>query len=249
MDELLKAIEEALEKRGISASAASQAAVGNPSLIKNLRLSTASKERRHPFENIQALADVLGLEVYVGPPRPQPTATGFAEAAKEFVRPSLDGNPEALRMGFLPIAWHQADPTHKSSSHLALARHWIDDQQLDIERLYAIGMPNDDMAPSIAQDELLLIEEGFEPTPEATLCAFTVDMRLRVGWLLSPQKACYAAFYERRLSMPNISARTRGPMINPIGRVVMRLDTMPGPWLDAEEKHRLLDYANEAIRR
>jgi phage repressor protein C with HTH and peptisase S24 domain len=68
MKEVLDAIDKALERRGLSDAAASRLAVGNSSLIKNLR-NPRSSERRHPFENLQRLADVLGLELYFGEPR------------------------------------------------------------------------------------------------------------------------------------------------------------------------------------
>lgn len=68
MKEVLDAIDKALERRGLSDAAASRLAVGNPSLIKNLR-NPRSSERRHPFENLALLADVLGLELYFGEPR------------------------------------------------------------------------------------------------------------------------------------------------------------------------------------
>lgn len=68
MKQVLDAIDRALERRGLSDAAASRLAVGNPSLIKNLRNPRAA-ERRHPFENLQLLADVLGLELYFGEPR------------------------------------------------------------------------------------------------------------------------------------------------------------------------------------
>jgi phage repressor protein C with HTH and peptisase S24 domain len=76
MDELLNAISKALERKGLSASAASELAVGNPSAIKNLmkrRTSSGDTARNHPIENLAAVAEVLGLELYLGPPRPQPS--------------------------------------------------------------------------------------------------------------------------------------------------------------------------------
>ena len=68
MDDVIRAIEEALERKGMSAAAASNAAVGNPALIKNLKNRRAGKQA-HPYENLRALADVLGLELYFGPKR------------------------------------------------------------------------------------------------------------------------------------------------------------------------------------
>ena len=62
-------IERALERKGLSASAASLLAVGNASFIKNLRNRRTERERAHPLENLAALCEVLDLEFHVGPPR------------------------------------------------------------------------------------------------------------------------------------------------------------------------------------
>ena len=57
-------IDQALEDKGISAAEASRLAVGNSSAIKNIRLGQSPTIRQ--FEK---LANVLGLELYIGPPR------------------------------------------------------------------------------------------------------------------------------------------------------------------------------------
>ena len=62
--ELNSIIQQALEDKGISAAEASRLAVGNPSAIKNIRLGQSPTIRQ--FEK---LANVLGLELYIGPPR------------------------------------------------------------------------------------------------------------------------------------------------------------------------------------
>jgi len=62
--DIVAVIEEALARRGISAAAASKAAAGNQSFIKNIKAGSSPTLR-----NLERLADVLGLEIYVGPPR------------------------------------------------------------------------------------------------------------------------------------------------------------------------------------
>lgn len=68
MDDMIAAIDKALAERGMSASAASLNAVGNPSVIKNLRKRRGTS-RNHPIENLRLIADYLDLELYLGPRR------------------------------------------------------------------------------------------------------------------------------------------------------------------------------------
>lgn len=65
MPDILKAIDDALARKGLSDAAASRLAAGNPALIKNLRNSAG----RYSFDALQKVADVLELECYFGPPR------------------------------------------------------------------------------------------------------------------------------------------------------------------------------------
>ncbi len=104
MEELLKAIETALASKGLSEAAASRLAVGNPSAIKNLRVRRGAS-RAHPIENLMAVARVLGLELYLGPPRAQPRAPqmrGLAEPAA----PMLPSAADPLSSGFVVLPWH-----------------------------------------------------------------------------------------------------------------------------------------------
>lgn len=63
MSGVVEIIEQALERKGVSASAASRLAVGNPSLIKNIR----NGQGRVSFDHLQRLAAVLDLECRFGP--------------------------------------------------------------------------------------------------------------------------------------------------------------------------------------
>jgi phage repressor protein C with HTH and peptisase S24 domain len=79
MNEIIGIIEEALQRKGISASAASQEAAGNPALIKNLKNRRTERSRKHAFENLKSLADVLDLEFYFGPKRTAEASVGLAD--------------------------------------------------------------------------------------------------------------------------------------------------------------------------
>ena len=64
MDKILREIEAALERRGISARAASIRAQGAPEMIRDMRRGHVPTVTR-----LRSLCEVLGLEFYVGPPR------------------------------------------------------------------------------------------------------------------------------------------------------------------------------------
>ena len=78
MSVLIEQIDAALARTGMSDAAASRLAAGNASLIKNIRAGAGNVG----FESLSKLADVLGLEVYFGPKRPD-LPPGFAEAEAE----------------------------------------------------------------------------------------------------------------------------------------------------------------------
>ena len=192
------------------------------------------------------LLERFGLEAEVFPSGSKPvSAIGFAEAVQEYVRPSLDGSPEALEHGYLPIPFHRADLVHRDLSQLAFARSWIEDQGLDAEHLNAIFMPNDDMWPAINPGDLLLIDGTFKPELEPTLCAFTVGDAIKVGWLTVPKAGCLVGLFQRSFTPPVVRAGKSGARIECLGRVVARLDAAPGPWIDATEKRRMIDHARQ----
>ena len=64
MRDVLSEIERALKARGWSARYASELAVSNPDLIRNIRRGQVPS-----VERLRALCEVLGLEFYVGAPR------------------------------------------------------------------------------------------------------------------------------------------------------------------------------------
>jgi hypothetical protein len=83
--DILDIIDEALLRKGLSASAASKLAVGNPSLIKNMRQETGYQKRFNAVA-LSKLANVLDLEFYFGEEREQTVMrlpAGFAERTVE----------------------------------------------------------------------------------------------------------------------------------------------------------------------
>lgn len=64
MDDILREIDAALRRLGISARAASIRAHGSPELIRDMRRGHVPS-----VERLRSLCEALGLELYVGPPR------------------------------------------------------------------------------------------------------------------------------------------------------------------------------------
>ena len=81
MTDVLAVIDAALRRKELSDAAASRLAVGNPSLIKNMRNGAG----RYSFEALEALAKVLDLDCKFGPADGPPESTGLAEAQAVFV--------------------------------------------------------------------------------------------------------------------------------------------------------------------
>lgn len=156
MEEILKEIEKALAAKGLSAAAASQLAAGNPSVIKNL-MNRRGETRSHPIENLLKVADVLGLEVYVGPPR-KARATGFAEDALAEITPAIDGSPEALRQGYFPVPYHEEASPGAGLAPIAFSRAWMAANGIAPETASIIRVPSTHAGCDLSPDDLVLVD-------------------------------------------------------------------------------------------
>jgi hypothetical protein len=134
MDEIVAAIEAALEAKHLSAAAASRAAVGNPALIKNL-LNRKPNKRDHPVENLMKLAEVLDLEFYFGPRRPRgvPAIPGMAESPGQ----TTLGAAEVVPYGYRPIPWHP-DLPRRSGVPVAFEAGFLRSLEMPLERLFVV---------------------------------------------------------------------------------------------------------------
>lgn len=154
-------IDDALERKGLSAAAASRLAVGNPSLIKNMRAGTG--EKRFNAEALRKLSAVLDLEFYFGPPREKTRLSlpgGFAEETVEPATKALH-RQEALRQGFLPVPYHSAAaPDFRGTAPVALARQWLDASDHNPETLSFLPVTEDSMAPALTIGTLALIDSS-----------------------------------------------------------------------------------------
>lgn len=130
MSVLIDQIDAALARTGLTDAAASRLAAGNASLIKNIRAGGGNVG----FESLRKLADVLGLEVYFGPKRPE-LPPGFAEAEAEAVAMV---KAATLNDGYMVLPWH-ADARRPGPTPIALSRSWMERQALEPDTLCLVA--------------------------------------------------------------------------------------------------------------
>lgn len=156
MDDLLAAIEEALERKGLSAAAASSLATNNPSTIKNLRAQIEGREgkKRTGIENLLLLARVLDLEFYFGPKRAPAVQT-------QFQIQSIDADVSVISLSdefseFRPM-------------HIALDNKWLSDNGVFPDTAQLMMMQSNIMDPTIKDGALLIIDTAqIEPIDGAS---------------------------------------------------------------------------------
>ncbi|MBL4751662.1 MAG: S24 family peptidase [Amylibacter sp.] len=218
MDMILNAIDGGLEKKGLSDAAASKLAVGHPSLIKNFRMPR-SGEKRYNVGALEKLAEVLDLEFYFGPKRiPEKTALDcFAEKAAQFTY-AVDGSPEALKEGFLPIPYNKHDPKHQDDgvAPVAFSRTWMIGRGLNPDKLSMIEVPNDRMAPTIRKGALALIDSGPDDN-DNLVWAFLESGKLDVARLCFMGESGRIVIRDHPDELPIIAPTAS---IAPLGRIV-----------------------------
>ncbi|MEO0467638.1 MAG: hypothetical protein AAF216_13940, partial [Pseudomonadota bacterium] len=87
--DVLAILDDALRRTGLSDTAASRLAVGNPSLIKNMRAQSSGR-KRYNIDAVAKLAEVLDLELYLGPKRPMDGITAGEDPVFDRLRDALN---------------------------------------------------------------------------------------------------------------------------------------------------------------
>ncbi|KAF0674400.1 S24 family peptidase [Profundibacterium mesophilum] len=149
-NQLIATIEDRIQELGWTISGASTAAVGNSTLISNL------KRKRHgmpSIENLDRLADVLGLELYFGPPRPFLSNHEAIAFEGEFVR---------VRRFDVQLS---AGPGHNGENAaelapLAFRAKWMFEQGLDAEKCVAVSVTGESMLPTLHPGDLVLVDRS-----------------------------------------------------------------------------------------
>jgi SOS-response transcriptional repressor LexA len=151
MRDVLDAIDRALKEKGLSRSAVSQLATGNPATLKNLHATKEDdRQRRSTLDNVRSIAEFLGLEFYVGPPRVGQLAE---QAAKFSVETPLD------------IRWIPLDPRQAQAlvappplDRLAVPRSWLKDLGIAASSATLVVATDDAMAPAIGQGATAVLD-------------------------------------------------------------------------------------------
>lgn len=221
MDPILGIIDEALALKGLSDSAASKLAVGNFSLIKNMR-SSRSDDKRYNFQALQALAGVLGLECYFGPPR-QPigikhvTIDGADFASIPLHDAKLSAGPGALNDDVAII------------DHLAFRLEWLRKIDVKPENAAMARVAGDSMAPAIQSGDLVLIDKSKREVPLRRrtktsslppIFAFVQDGEARVKRIERPEAKLLVLMSDNPNFPPELVTDPQPESIKILGQVV-----------------------------
>lgn len=189
MSDILRQIDKALARKGLTAAAASRQAVGNPALIKNMR-AARDGEKRFNAMALMKLAEVLDLEFYFGPERPRPEP-GFAASGAD-ARPPDPTRREALSTGFLPIPFHPFLPhPWRGVAPVALSRRFLDDRGLVPDSLSFVPVLDDAMVPILSRESLALVDTRSRDVAGGRLVAAMQGLAPHVGYLHGPEGARY----------------------------------------------------------
>lgn len=154
MDDVLKKIDRALKERGLSDAAASKLAVDNFSLIKNMRKSRSDVAApRYNYQSLQKLADVLGLELYFGPPRETaPVDPALIDGTHFAAIPRLEAQVAAG-------SGRENGDDAATIGHLAFSHKWLQKMGVLASQACLVTVDGDSMAPTLRSGALVLIDE------------------------------------------------------------------------------------------
>lgn len=141
---LNNAVNDALEARGISARRASIDTVGHDGLIRDIRAG-----RMPSGDRLEALADYLGLEFYIGLPRP--SSYSGETVGDDFIRiprydVELSAGPGSMNHDNLP------------SSSLAFRADWLSRMAINPAKCVIVGVTGDSMEPTLYGGDLVMLD-------------------------------------------------------------------------------------------
>lgn len=125
---ILRLFEERLASLGMSQADLGCEAFGKEdnSAIQGLRRGSTPA-----IDRVEAMANVLGLECYLGPPRKRPSGMAESDTETDFVR------ADAARGGYFAIPWHRPG-LGPNLSPIAFEHQWMSDNALISDRLSAV---------------------------------------------------------------------------------------------------------------
>ncbi|MGS4945161.1 LexA family transcriptional regulator [Meridianimarinicoccus sp. RP-17] len=150
MEQILVTIDQTLAEKGLSRAFVSEQATGSTSTLKNLWASLeAKRERRLGIENVKLIADFLGLEFYVGPPRyPSSNHAILNQLAERVAEFRTDRR-------IVPLDGLEPAPP---ISRLALPEEWFIDHGIAPSHAALVGQHDDAMLPSIPPGATVVID-------------------------------------------------------------------------------------------
>ena len=119
--------------------------------------SIRDPERDVSLSSALKVLDGLGYKVHIVRNSRHAEIAHFAEEAAKMTTAAIDGSPEALKMGFLPIPYDPIMGTMRGAAPIAVARSWIDERKLNPDKLRWIIAPDDAMFPVVEAGALCLL--------------------------------------------------------------------------------------------
>jgi len=165
MDDVIKTLDDALNKHGLSDAAASQLAMGNQSAIKNLRMQRGA-EKRFNYLTLKKLADALDLELYFGPRRLVTEKSEILADDSDFVQVSRYNVVLSAGDG---RAGDNAEPL----SPIAFRANWMRDHNLVASSCCVLTVSGDSMHPSLHSGDLVLVDRTTRPIKNLAIYAFS----------------------------------------------------------------------------
>lgn len=219
MNPILAQIDAGLRAKGLKDATASRLAVGNPSLIKNIR----SGQGNVGFDSLQKLADVLGLEAYFGPRRDTGTVETLPADSPDYAHIPVHAASLAAGNGVSNAAVEIID-------HLAFRRSWLDRIGVMASMAVLARVQGDSMAPSIKPDDLVLIDRSKAEVPvrqrapkdtrPAPIYAILVDGMARVKRIERPEPNILMLVSDNPAYGAELLTGVQAQSLNVIGKVM-----------------------------
>ena len=206
--DLLKIINKALDKQGISARQASILATGMPDLVRNLR-----RGRVPSVERFRALCDVLNLEFYVGPMRSQrsasPDTPNKDEAMTSLLQEIISRLPprRTQRKTAEPIASYKISksgsvyqiPVFETGAtmskasisedkhivgYMSFQKSWFDEYGFNPQHCAVMQVRDNSMEPTIANHSIVLVDRSRCRRQEGRIYAIRIGNNLVIKRLV-----------------------------------------------------------------
>lgn len=219
---LKQTIQNRLGELGMSAKEASLRAVGNTALIANI-----GRERYGlpSVEKLEALAEVLDLEFYFGPPRDTGPIEQIVLEGDDYAH--IPVHAATLAAGDGAINGEEAVVDHLAFRRAWLSRIGISPANAVLARI-ARGELGESMMPTICPGDMVLIDTARREIPQrptnyrsrkSPIYAFTTEEGARVKRITQHEDAIVLVS-DNPDTPPEFIRRDRWPEVNVIGKVV-----------------------------